>query len=99
MLGSWMASIPGRRYTANITVNFAFHSGVKRQLFRNVRLSGSWDGSGQFSNQWTQVPMAASQDETGCDAFNATLVDGLSCERTSLCHFPANSLKLAVGRG
>ena len=58
---------------AKVTVDFTFHSGVKRQLFRNVRLSGSWDGNGQFSNQWTQVPMAASHDETGCDAFNASV--------------------------
>jgi 1,4-alpha-glucan branching enzyme len=56
---------------AQITVNFTFHSGVKRQLFSNVRLSGSWDASGQFSNQWTEVAMAATQDGTGCDAFNA----------------------------
>lgn len=58
---------------ANITVSFTFRSGIKRQLFRNVRLSGSWDGSGRFSNQWTQVPMAGSQDETGCDAFKASV--------------------------
>jgi 1,4-alpha-glucan branching enzyme len=57
---------------AQITVNFTFHSGVKRQLFSNVRLSGSWDASGEFSNQWTDVAMAATQDGTGCDAFNAT---------------------------
>jgi len=56
---------------ARITVNFTFHSGVRRQLFRNVRLSGSWDVTGQFSNQWTEVPMVASRAETGCDAFNA----------------------------
>jgi 1,4-alpha-glucan branching enzyme len=49
---------------AQIAVNFTFHSGVKRHLFRNVRLSGSWD-------QWIQVPMTAEQDETGCDAFSA----------------------------
>src|SRR5258708_921258 len=59
---------------AKITVNFTFHSGVKRHLFRNVRLSGSWDGNGQYSNQWMQGPMAASQDETGCDAFNASVL-------------------------
>jgi 1,4-alpha-glucan branching enzyme len=58
---------------AKIIVNFTFHSGVKRQLFRNVRLSGSWDANGKFSNQWTETPMAASQDETGCDAFNASV--------------------------
>ena len=58
---------------AEILVNFTFHSGVKRQLFRNVRLSGSWDTAGRFSNQWTEVPMAASQDGTGCDTFSASV--------------------------
>jgi 1,4-alpha-glucan branching enzyme len=56
---------------AQITVNFLFHSGVKRPLFRNVRLSGSWDATGHFSDQWTEVPMAIAQDGTGCDAFEA----------------------------
>jgi len=63
--------MPGGCPMAGITVNFTFHSGVKRRLFRNVRLSGSWDATGKFSNQWTEVPMKASQDETGCDAFSA----------------------------
>jgi 1,4-alpha-glucan branching enzyme len=58
---------------AQITINFTFHSGVKRQLFSNARLSGSWDATGQFSNQWTELPMVTSQDETGCDAFNASV--------------------------
>ena len=58
---------------ATITVNFTFHSGVKRHLFNNVRLSGSWNSAGQFSNEWTQSPMTASLDKTGCDAFNASV--------------------------
>jgi 1,4-alpha-glucan branching enzyme len=58
----------------NISVSFTFHSGVKRQLFRNVRLSGSWDANGRFSSQWTEVPMTASPDATGCDAFTATVI-------------------------
>jgi 1,4-alpha-glucan branching enzyme len=58
---------------AQIIVNFTFHSGVKRSLFRNVKLSGSWDAISKFSTQWTQVPMTASQDETGCPAFNASV--------------------------
>ncbi len=58
---------------AQIVVTFTFHSGVKRQLFQNVRLSGSWDANGLFSNQWTQTLMAGSQDETGCDAFSASI--------------------------
>jgi 1,4-alpha-glucan branching enzyme len=56
-----------------ISVNFTFHSGVKRQLFSNVRLSGSWNAAGQFSDQWSQQPMTAYKDETGCDAFDATV--------------------------
>ena len=54
---------------AQITVNFTFHSGIKRSLFGNVRLSGSWDAAGRFSNQWAELPMAPARDETGCDAF------------------------------
>jgi 1,4-alpha-glucan branching enzyme len=57
-----------------ITVNFTFHSGIRHKLFSNVRLSGSWDAAGQFSNQWTEVPMAPSPDWTGCDAFRASVL-------------------------
>jgi 1,4-alpha-glucan branching enzyme len=58
---------------AQIAVAFTFHSGVKQHLFQNVRLSGSWDASGMFASQWTQWPMAAGTDETGCDAFRASV--------------------------
>jgi len=58
---------------AQITVNFTFHTGLKRNLFRNVKLSGSWDSTGKFSTQWTEVPMTATQDETGCVAFKASV--------------------------
>jgi 1,4-alpha-glucan branching enzyme len=58
---------------AQIPITFTFHSGVKRSPFQNVRLSGSWDGSGILSHQWTKLPMLASKDWTGCDAFSATV--------------------------
>ncbi len=58
---------------ASINVTFSFHSGIKRTLFRNVRLSGSWDAAGKFSALWTQQPMLPSQDGTGCDAFSVTV--------------------------
>ncbi|MGA2048707.1 MAG: alpha-amylase family glycosyl hydrolase [Terracidiphilus sp.] len=58
---------------AQIVVQFTFHSGVKQHLFQNVRLSGSWDVNGMYSNQWTRTPMVASPDEIGCDAFTATV--------------------------
>lgn len=56
-----------------IAVTFTFHSGVKRRIFQNARLSGSWNAAGQFSSQWTQVPMTPIQDEAGCDAFTAAV--------------------------
>ena len=58
---------------AQIAVTFRFHSGLKHKVFSNVRLSGSWDATGKFSNQWTEVPMALSPDWTGCDAFSASV--------------------------
>ena len=58
---------------ASVNVTFTFHSGVKRTLFQNLRLSGSWDASGKFSPQWTQTPMLPTQDGTGCDAFSVTV--------------------------
>jgi 1,4-alpha-glucan branching enzyme len=56
-----------------IAVKFTFHSAMKRRLFSNVRLSGSWDTAGRFSDQWTQSPMAASNDGTACDAFSTSV--------------------------
>ena len=58
---------------AQILVNLTFHSGIKRHLFENLRLSGSWDANGLFSNQWSQVPMLPFPDGTGCDAFRASV--------------------------
>ena len=58
---------------AQIEVTFTFHSGLRRHIFRNVRLSGSWNDGGQYSDQWAVVPMTASPDETGCDAFEASI--------------------------
>src|SRR5215472_18980995 len=62
----------GGPHMPQLQVNFIFHSGVKRHLFSSVRLSGSWNAKGLYSAQWTEVPMAAAQDETGCDAFTAS---------------------------
>src|SRR5262249_6452842 len=56
-----------------ITVRFTFHSGIKRPVFSNVRLCGSWDAAGRFANQWTQLAMSESLDETGCAAFSASV--------------------------
>ena len=57
-----------------IAVDFTFHSALERHLFSNVRLSGSWDAAGRFSDRWMQVPMAASNDGTACEAFSASVL-------------------------
>ncbi len=50
-----------------ISVRFTFLTGLKRALFRNARLSGSWDG-------WSaEVPMDAVVGEDGCPAFTSVL--------------------------
>ncbi len=59
---------------AHVPVNFTYHSGLNRGLFRNVRLVGSWDSSGRFSDQWSESPMTPALDETGCPCFTATVL-------------------------
>lgn len=38
-------------------MKFVYDTGIRRNLFKNVRLVGSWDASGCFSDRWTEVPM------------------------------------------
>jgi 1,4-alpha-glucan branching enzyme len=38
-------------------VKFIYDTGLRRKLFRNVRLLGSWDAAGRQSDAWTEVPM------------------------------------------
>jgi 1,4-alpha-glucan branching enzyme len=40
-----------------ITVRFFFHTGIRRPLFSQVTLGGSWDNGGKFSGNWTDRPM------------------------------------------
>jgi 1,4-alpha-glucan branching enzyme len=47
-----------------ITVRFTYLTGLKRRIFRNARLAGSWNG-------WTEAPMAEIVGEDGCPAFSA----------------------------
>jgi 1,4-alpha-glucan branching enzyme len=50
-----------------ITVRFTYLTGLKRPVFANARLSGSWDG-------WAaERPMEAITGEDGCPAFTAKL--------------------------
>ena len=48
-----------------ISVRFLYLTGLKRRIFRNARLAGSWDG-------WLEHPMAEVTADDGCPAFAAT---------------------------
>jgi 1,4-alpha-glucan branching enzyme len=49
-----------------ITVRFTYLTGLKRNIFRNAQLAGSW-------NHWARTPMTPVTGDDGCPAFTATL--------------------------
>ncbi len=58
---------------AKVAVQFIYLTGLKREIFRNGRLNGTWDGGGMASNVWTETPMEAMLAEDGCLGFRATV--------------------------
>ncbi|MBI5570403.1 MAG: alpha amylase C-terminal domain-containing protein [Desulfomonile tiedjei] len=58
---------------ATQTVEFQFITGLKRAIFRNARLVGSWDGDGRYSDDWTEVPMQEGIGPDGCPIFKASV--------------------------
>src|SRR5271157_5487203 len=56
-----------------IPVEFVYLTGLKRDIFHNVRLTGSWDSDGRFSDRWSVVPMESITGEDGCPAFCAQI--------------------------
>lgn len=54
-------------------VTFEYLTGLTRPIFHNVRLSGSWDGQGRYSNSWAVIPMQAFIGDDGCPAWRATV--------------------------
>src|SRR2546428_4336529 len=58
---------------AKVAVRFRYFTGLKRRIFRNARLTGSWDGAGRFSQVWSETPMSAGTAEDGCPCFTATV--------------------------
>lgn len=56
-----------------IPVHLSFLTGLRRPIFRNVRVVGSWDVQGRYSNDWTTVPMEPFTDQDGCPAWRATV--------------------------
>ena len=54
-------------------VHFIFNTGISRPVFSNVRLSGSWDASGNPSTLWSSTTMQAITGADACPAFEATV--------------------------
>ncbi len=54
-------------------VEFHFLTGLKRRVFRNPRLVGSWDTSGRYSDQWSESPMQEVTGEDGCPRFQGSV--------------------------
>jgi len=69
---------------AQITVNFTFHSGVSGQLSAMFGCPEAGMRADQFSNQWTEVAMAATQDGTGCDAFQRRGIGSIRRRRETI---------------
>ena len=65
---------------ATRTVEFQFITGLKRAIFRNARLRGSWDGHGRYSDNWTEYPMSEEVGEDGCPIFKASVSLDLICQ-------------------
>jgi 1,4-alpha-glucan branching enzyme len=55
------------------TVEFQFITGLKRAIFRNARLRGSWDRAGRYSDDWTESPMQEDIGADGCPIFKASV--------------------------
>lgn len=55
-------------------VEFQFITGLKRAIFRNARLRGSWNENGRYSDNWTEVAMQEETGSDGCPVFVASVV-------------------------
>ena len=64
-------------------VRFVYQTGLKRSVFSNVRLLGSWDARGRVSQAWSEVAMAQTVAEDGCPAFVATVDLEVGVDSTS----------------
>ncbi|MBV8882763.1 MAG: alpha amylase C-terminal domain-containing protein [Chroococcidiopsidaceae cyanobacterium CP_BM_RX_35] len=56
-----------------IPIQFTYLTGLRTDIFRNARLTGSWDQNGHYSNQWTSIPMQQTSGEDACLCFTATV--------------------------
>ncbi len=64
-------------------VRFYYSTGLRRKIFRGALLVGSWDESGQYSDNWTSRSMKAAKCEDSSECFTATVeLDGSQPGRT-----------------
>jgi 1,4-alpha-glucan branching enzyme len=54
-------------------IQFEFIVGLKREIFRNARLQGSWNAAGRYSDQWIESPMQEAIGADGCPIFKASV--------------------------
>src|SRR6266702_356105 len=65
------------------TVQLQFITGLKRAIFRNGRVLGSWDANGRFSQTWSEAPMQEGVAVDGCPMFSASVtLDTADQDRT-----------------
>lgn len=50
-------------------VRFEFRTGIRRSIFRHLRLMGSWDGAGRHSDTWSTQELQPFTAEDGCPAW------------------------------
>src|SRR5512141_1710172 len=55
------------------TIEFQYRTGIRRRLFQNARLRGSWDVAGRHSDTWTDRPMREVIGDDGCPMFTASV--------------------------
>lgn len=58
-----------------ISVRFIYSIGIRREIFRHVRLVGSWDVNGRYAEDWSAPPfvMKMQRLEDGCPSYVATV--------------------------
>ena len=59
---------------AQLGVRLEWLTGLRRPIFRNVRLMGSWDGDGRYSHQWRTAAMEEFTAPDGCPAWRADVL-------------------------
>jgi len=54
-------------------MKFVYDTGIRRKLFSNVRLRGSWDQEGRYSDTWSEWPMQEAIAPDGAVTFEAVV--------------------------